>query len=215
MFNLNKDQFKNWTVPSKASYLGLLIGVAGTLVGIASFAFAIYFYINPAKTPPSNSDEFVRNTNPTAVELVGVEFQRWLGDPEKSLTLHYKNISELRANSFLVEAEYRGYRFSPFVSNSFKEVDMSTLSIPKGKTLQLPVVPFSDLQEKVDGTICGIGFKAIDLEHPAPDYCDFTGSVESSMIKVTASFKTIFDEEKQLRSNLWVYHCSECTSANK
>lgn len=215
MFKLKKDQFNNWTVPSKASYLGLWIGAVGTLVGIAGVALAVYFYINPPKTPPSNSDEFVRNTNPTTVELANVEFQRWLGDPEKSLTLHYKNISELRANAFVAEAEYRGGRFAPFVSNAFKEVDMSTLSIPKGKTLELPVVPFSDLQEKVDGTVCGIGFNAIDLDHPAPDSCDSAGSVESSMIKVIASFKTIFDEEKQLQSNLWLYHCSECTSANK
>lgn len=215
MLRLKKVKLKSWTLPSKDSSLGLWIGAVGILVGIAGVALTVYFYINPPTTSPSHSDEFVRNTNPTTVELANVEFQRWLGDPEKSLTLHYKNISELRASAFVAEAEYRGDRFAPFTSNAFKEVDMSSLSIPKGRTLALPVVPFSDLQEKVDGTICGIGFNAIDLDHLPPDSCNSPGSVESSMIKVIASFKTIFDEEKQLQSNLWLYHCSECTSANK
>lgn len=122
MFKLKKNQFKKWNVPNKASYLGLWVGTVGTVVGIVGVGLAIYFYINPPKSPPTNSDEFVRNTNPTVVELEDVKFQRWLGDPEKSLTLNYKNSSELRANSFRVEVEYKGTIYDRFKSNAFKEL---------------------------------------------------------------------------------------------
>ena len=215
MLRLRKNQFKNWNVPSKASYLGLWVGAVGTLVGLVGLGLAIYFYINPPESPPSNCDEFVRNTNPTLVELVGVKFQKWLGDPERSLTLHYENPSKLRANSFHVEVEYKGNDFGKFQSNAFKEVDMSSIAIDSGKILKIPVIPFSDLQEKTQGTICGVGFSALDLGHPAPKSCDGSNTVDSSMVKVTAYYKTIFREEKKLVSKLWLYHCSGCKTANK
>lgn len=123
--------------------------------------------------------------------------------------LRYLLISNVEAGCFLLsEPHNQGLPDG-------NELDMSTLSIVGGGSLELPVVPFSDLQEEVEGTICGIGFHAIDLDHSAPYSCGNSSTVKSSILQVIASYKTIFDEEKQLTSKLWVYHCEDCNSANK
>lgn len=209
MLKITKDQFTKWTTPSKASYIGLWVGIIGTVLGAIGTGLAIYFYLNPPKTPPTSCDEFVRNTHPTVVSLKGVKFQGWLGDPDKSLTLEYANTSTFTAKSFSVRVDYDGKTFDAFKSNAFAAVNMENLSIPGNGNLELPVVPLSKIQEKVSGTVCGIGFYPADLKHAAPDQCG-SGKVRSSIIKVKAAYTSIFEEKKELQSSLWLYECVDC-----
>ncbi|WP_339533017.1 hypothetical protein [Pseudomonas mucidolens] len=209
MLKITKDQFTKWTIPSKASYIGLWVGVIGTVLGAVGTGLAIYFYLNPPKTPPTSCDEFVRNTHPTVVSLKGAKFQGWLGDPDKSLTLEYANTSKFTAKSFSVRVAYKGKTFDAFKSNAFEAVNMANLSIPGNGSLELPVVPLSKIQEEVSGTVCGIGFYPADLDHAAPEHCG-SGEVQSSIIKVKATYTSIFEEKKELQSSLWLYECLNC-----
>lgn len=203
-------RWKGWSLPSKASYAGLWIGVAGFVVGVVGIILAVYFYNNPKATPPSATDEFVRRTNPVQVDIFGAKLQYWLGDAEKALTLNIRNRSAVPVDSVQADIELRGSTLRPFKSEAFREIDMSKISVPAGRALELPFVSVSTLEEAIGGEVCGVGLNPLDLDKKAPDSCQRFPKTISTMLTGVLRYKTVFKETKIFRQNLWVYSCDGC-----
>lgn len=210
----NNQQWNNWTLPSKASYLGLYIGIAGTFIGVIGISLAIFFYIYPPKSPPTSADKFFQYNNPTTINPTKIEILKWMGDKDHSVTIHYKNESnrDLPATKFTANVEVGGKQLKRFTSRAFDKIDMNTIAIMPQKTLQLPVLSVGELTKLFKENICGIGFKPIDLNTATPKRCKSSKFVNSSMIEITANYTTVLNEKKELNSKVWVYHCEDCKS---
>ncbi|MFV0573945.1 MAG: hypothetical protein ACK5NC_00740 [Vibrio sp.] len=188
----------------------------GELIGILGIILAFIFYLFPRETSPTASDEFIRTTTPTVIELKNASFQNWLGDPEKALTLKYENISKVKANQFKASIYINGVPFEPFTSTAFKEVNMDHLSIGAHKSLELPVLLFSQLQKRIKGTICGIGLNQRQYDPANSSLCGNAKTLHSTKIKVLAQYQTIFKERIEKHGELWVYSCDTgCDSVGK
>lgn len=203
-------RWKGWSLPSKASYAGFWVGVAGFAVGVTGIALAVYFYYNPKAGPPSATDEYVRRTNPVQIDIVDAKLQHWLGDSEKSLTLHLKNRSAVPVDNIQVDFKLRGSTLSPFKSKAFREVDMSIISVPPDRVLELPLVSVSTLETALEETVCGVGLEPLDLGKEVPTRCQHFPTTISTMLIGTLRYRTVFKETKSVSQKLWVYSCGGC-----
>jgi len=208
-------QWKKWTIPSKSSYLGLWVGLIGIVVGILGVGLAVWFYLNPPVSPPTHSDIFVHETNPTRVVLSDVKVLTMMGDPSSSLAVEYQNLSALTAKAFKVRVSLGTEALDAFKSNAFKGVDMNTIGIPGDSLLELPVVPLPELEKRVGGAICGVGLKPLDLDNRAPESCADSAIVHATPLLVTAFYETVFGDRKTMNRAVWLYHCTQCRSLNR
>lgn len=212
---INRAQWNKWTVPSKSSYLGLWIGLAGALLGVLGIGLAVWFYVNPPASPPSESDIFVRETNPTEVVLAEVKVLNMMGDPSSSLAVEYRNLSKLTARAFKVKAVFGVEELERFTSRAFEGVPMDTLGIKGESSLELPIVPLPELEKRVGGRICGVGLEPLDLVNRAPESCAGSNLVQSTPLLVVTFYETVFNERRTMNRAVWLYHCTECRSLNR
>lgn len=203
-------RWKGWSLPSKASYAGFWVGVAGFVVGVIGIVLAAYFYYNPKAGPPSLTDEYVRRTNPVQIQFVDARLQHWLGDAEKALTLHLRNRSSVPIDNVKVSLELHGEPLPQFKSEAFREVDLSTISVPPDRVLELPLAPLSVLEAALRGRVCGAGLEPPDLGKAFPASCKHFPSVISNMLIGRLTYQTVFKEAKTDSQKIWVYSCSGC-----
>ncbi|MGE8359965.1 hypothetical protein [Pseudomonas sp.] len=212
---ISREQWKKWTLPSKASYLGLWIGLAGALLGVLGIGLAFWFYLNPPASPPSESDIFVRETNPTEVVLAGVKVLNMMGDPSSSLAVEYHNLSKLTARAFKVRVAFGVEELERFKSRAFDGVDLDTLGIKGESRLELPIVRLPELEKRVGGHICGVGLEPLDLVNRAPESCAGSNTVQSTPLLVATFYETVFNERRSMNRAVWLYHCTTCRSLNR
>lgn len=205
---VSRNQWRKWSVPSKASYLGFWIGVVGVVLAMWSM-----FY--KPDVPLSSADIVIRSANPTNVSLAGVDVQNMIGDAESSLVARYQNESKLTARSFHVKAVLGREELEPFQSSIYRGIDMNTLGILPEHVLEMPVVPVSNLEERIGESICGVGVRPVDFETPRPERCQSTSHLRSTPLNISAFYKTDFGEAKVMNSMVWLYHCQDCESLNR
>jgi len=67
------------------------------------------------------------------------------------------------ARSFSVKANLGAEELPEFRSAIYKGFDPATLGIIPKSALEMPVASISGLEERVDGSICGVGLRPVDL----------------------------------------------------
>ena len=198
-------QWKNWTIPSKASYAGLWIGSIGTLFGIVGFVLAIYFYYNPPATPPSNCDKFVQIQNPTNVELTLIRQSSWRGDFGKYLTFGFENLAKVPAQKFQIKLSVQDESIENIFPSEYSKVDTSILTIKPEKTVEFPIIPVHILEKKFDIKICGFGIKPLDLNTKKPESCNYASNVKNMRMHITHQYETVFDEKIERETSFFAY----------
>ena len=202
---INKQQWKKWTLPSKASYVGLWFGIFGTIFGIVGVILAIYFYINPPATPPSNCDKFVQTQNPTDVELLLIRQSSWVGDFGKYLTFRFENLAKVPAHKFKISLSVDGEKLSSDFPTEYNKIDTSLLSIKPGKTEDFPIIPIHVIEKKFNIKICGFGVKPLDFNNKKPDSCRFYSDVSNKRMFITHQYETVFNEKIEKESSFFAY----------
>ncbi|EGQ8221467.1 hypothetical protein L5179_004562 [Vibrio parahaemolyticus] len=205
MWKLKKNQFKNWSVPSQAGYLGFWVGAAGTVFGAIGIGLAIYFYINPPESAPTNCDRFVQSQNPTIVELEEISTSSWRGDFGDFLTFEFKNFSEVPAKNFMVNLSIDGTDIPADYPKEYKDIDLSKIAIKGGKSVQFPLTPTHALESRLQINICGYGKDAIDLDTPAPESCRYLKGVSNIRMTVHYKYETLFNERVSKDLTFWAY----------
>ncbi|MGO5000512.1 hypothetical protein [Oceanisphaera sp. W20_SRM_FM3] len=147
-------QYKKWSLPSKYSFWGLI-------VGIAALAITIYTLFPEEDVLKQIAQEEYK----PKVELVDAKAMQWLGDTEPFLTLYFENRSKGPAKSFTVDI-YDGNEkiISKQISGS-NMLGSGNLSMKPDQELGLPLISVSELQELLSGKgrsrdIVGFGLKA-------------------------------------------------------
>lgn len=163
----------------------------------------------------SYQDIVTRNHNPTNVVLAEVGVQHMLGDPGNSLTVKFQNKTDMPARSFSVKTNLGAEELPEFRSAIYKGFDPATLGITPKSALEMPVAPISALEERIGGSICGVGLRPIDLGASRPDSCPSGALLRSTPLNIAAFYKTDFGEKKIMNNIVWIYHCSTCPSLNR
>lgn len=196
-------------MPSR-NIISFWIGIAGFVIGIIGISLGIYFYYHPKAGPPSATDKFVLRTNPVRLNITQIQLKEWMGDPAASLTLYIENNSQTPVDNINAIVAADGHPFPPFQSKAFSGVDMNSISIPAGTTLQLPVASQTSFKGIVGSRVCGAGLHAIDLAHSAPSTCQPASSVHSTMFNAIITYNTIFSQKNSINQRFWVYSCDGC-----
>ncbi|MEE1895674.1 hypothetical protein V0R51_22460 [Pseudomonas otitidis] len=192
-----------------------------TAAGVVIVAFLggveKFFNITERLIPDRESyqDIVTRNHNPTNVVLAEVGVQHMLGDPDSSLVVKYQNVTEMPARSFSVKANLGAEELPEFRSAIYKGFDPATLGIIPKSALEMPVASISGLEERVGGSICGVGLRPVDLGAPRPENCPSGALLRSTPLSIAAFYKTDFGEKKIMNHIVWLYHCSTCSSLNR
>lgn len=189
------SKWRRWTLPSKASYGGFIVGIAGIGIGLI-------FYFNPRPSPPSAADEYVRRANPTTLTVEAVSFERWLGDEEEAITVSINNSSELDADSIELQFLTNTGPLPAFISKAFESLEGVPLSLAAGNTVRIPIASVMELNEKIRGQVCAISIEAPSLSYPQG--CEGAYAVDQYLHKVKVRYKTIFGEQRIDDTSVWV-----------
>lgn len=204
------------SIGKRSSSLVKLAAAGVVIAGVVEFlnsSFSLMQYLKPDRE--SYQDIVTRNHNPTNVVLAELRVQHILGDPGSSLVAKFQNETDMPARAFSVKANLGSEELSEFRSATYKRFDPATLSITPKKSLEMPVVPILVLEERIGGSICGVGLRPIDLGAARPESCPSGGLLRSTPLNIAAFYKTDFGEKKIMNNIVWLYHCSTCTSLNR
>lgn len=192
----SRAQFKKWSIPSKVGYVGSIVTIVSALLGAA-------FWYWPRSTP-SDTDEFVRRTNPVKLSLESVDIQRWLGDNQDSLTATIRNESQVPVDgvAFAVGDEVRD--IPQFVSEQMKAI-RGALSIDKlGKT-SVPVAGIQEMEAIFGRHICGASVRPPKIGERLPGCPVNAPEIRSSLLTLRLSYKTIFRESRKDEFKFWIH----------
>jgi hypothetical protein len=189
-------QFKNWSLPSKAGYISFCLDIVGLLLSAA-------FWTWP-KSSVSDTDEYVRRTNPVKLSLKRVSVQRWLGDEQDALTVTVRNESKVPVDgvSFSLGDENRDV--PGFSSNQLRKIG-SAVSIDAGGDAMIPIAGISEIESVLRGRVCGAAVEHPGLGHSFPGCGTRTAHLNSYLFTLRLGYKTIFKEIRRDEFKFWVF----------
>lgn len=164
------------SIGKRSSILVKLATVGVVIVGVVEFlnsSFSLRQYLKPDRE--SYQEIVTRNQNPTNVVLAELGVKHILGDQGSSLVAKYQNETDMPALAFSVKASLGSEELPELNSAIYKIVDRATLIINPKKSLEMPIVPISMLEERIGGNICGVGLRPIDLGATRPENCPSGG----------------------------------------
>jgi len=199
-------QYKKWSLPSKYSFWGLI-------VGIAALAITIYTLFPEEDILKKVAQEEYR----PKVELVDAKVVQWLGDPGPFLTLYFENRSKGPAKNFTVDI-YDGNDkiVSKHISGS-NTLGSGPLSLKPDQELGIPLISISELRELLSDKgrswdIVGFGltasvpekFKTELREKYVKDGSGFF-STNTYPLFVQFSYKGIIGSDNKTTTGFFVY----------
>lgn len=199
----SKDQYKKWSLPSKVGYVSFVLAVVGLVLTIA-------FWYWP-KSAPSDTDEYVRRTNPVKLTLEDVTVQRWLGDEQDALTVAIKNEATVPVDGVEFALGDEGRDVPQFLSYQMRNFTQG-VSIEAGKEAVVPVAGIREIESIVSGTVCGASVRHPELGQPFPGCGKDWSHLKSYMFTLRLRYKTIFDEQRRDEFKLWVFVIPESVS---
>lgn len=192
----SRAQFKKWSIPSKVGYVGSIVTIVSALLGAA-------FWYWP-RSIASDTDEFVRRTNPVKLSLENIDIQRWLGDNQDSLTATIRNESQVPVDgvTFAVGDDVRD--IPQFVSEQMKGI-RGALSIDKLAKTSIPVASIPEMEAIFGRHICGSSVRPPNIGERLPGCPINAPEVRSSLLTLRLSYKTIFRESRKDEFKFWIH----------
>ena len=187
----SRKQFFKWTLPSKASYISLIVGVIAVVLAIA-------FWLWPRSTP-SPTDEFVIRNNPIKIELMQVKIMRWMGDDQDSITAILKNSSSTPVDRVRFSLGDEIGDVPTFQSKATKKFG-NTISVPSNSEAQLPVAGVGSLETILARQVCDVSIEA----NANPTKCP-AASANSYLLTLRLDFETIFKEKRHDEFKFWIH----------
>ncbi|UKA08945.1 hypothetical protein [Photobacterium damselae] len=150
-----RQQYKKWSLPSKYSFLGYVVGVLSLILAIYSIFFS----------SDNTFETLVKKQYQPNVIVKDVLFEKWLGDDEDFLTVELYNDSKGNALNFHIEVVV------PKVKQKINPTKTSTIfsdknfSIKSQQQIGIPVISLSQLKDMLreyglKGSLIGVGLKS-------------------------------------------------------
>lgn len=195
-------RWAKWSMPSKATYVSLWVGLAGLVIGVIGGGLSVYFYLNPPASAPTPSDEYVRRTNPVHLRIERVELMRWLGDQEDSITVTLVNDAPVPVDNIEIDLGDGTTFFPRFESQEFKSTQ-GRLSIPARSQMKVPMAGIDTLGALLSKSICAVATEDPGFQRPAS--CKRSAAMDWMLMTVTVRYATIFGERKTDHTRIHVY----------
>lgn len=108
----SREQFKKWTMPTRVSFIAAVFGIPIALIQSSLWIKDIYQWLQPAPLKLSAQDLLVIDKNPTKLDIVAVEKEKY-SPTDEMVTISIKNSSNVTAKNVRVDFyNYHSKRFT-------------------------------------------------------------------------------------------------------
>jgi hypothetical protein len=199
-------QYKNWSLPSKYSFLSFVIG-------IPALAISIYTLFPKENILEKVAQEEYR----PKVQLVEAKSRKWLGDSEPFVTLYFENESKGPAKQFAVDLYDGNDKVVPEELSRSNMLHSGNLALKPGQNLGIPLISVSEVRELLSANgrstnVAGFGLgsevpKEIEAKLRERYVEDGSGyyTVNSYPLFVRYSYQGITNTEGKTTTGFYVY----------
>jgi len=197
-------QFKNWSLPSKYTAVGLLVTI---LFG----GFSVYIHFHPTQVETAN-DILIKAQHPSDLTIEKVKFQNWVSDDDKYLTIFFKNMENTPVDLLIAKVLVGddSFQFTPSktfsMENGVRIKANSTLGIPLAMKREVRKALSIQTNQSIIGT--GTSPKIPDAimselreKHPNQSYFQVKSLALASFVK----FRGPFGDLNKKISSLYIY----------
>ena len=202
----NKKQYNNWTLPSKYSLWGFIIG-------IISLALAIYaLFPNKSILESIAEEEYKPN-----IKITNIKSLNWAGYENKYLTIYFKNISKGPAENFKLSLFLDNEKISLSKPTPTPVLLYNNLKVKPNKEIALAVYPmylFKSLLKNSEhnGEIIGFSLNS-ELPNNIKEMMESKYikngigrySVKSTPIFIKYSYNGIADTKSEVSTGFYVF----------
>jgi len=197
-------QFKNWSLPSKYTAIGLL---AAMLFG----GFSVYAYFNPTQAETAN-DILIKAQHPSDLTIEKVKFQNWISDDDMYLTIFFKNTADTPVDLLVAKVivDNDSFQFTPSKTFSMK----NGVRVKANSILGIPLAMKREIRKalsiQTNQRIVGAGtspnipdaiMSELKMKYPNQSYFKVKSLALASFIKFRGAFRDL----KKKMSGLYVY----------
>lgn len=159
------SQYKKWTLPSKYSFWGWLLGILGISLAMLGIGLTIH---NPFADKDIHQ-EIAKEEYKPEVNVKLVEITKWITDDSAFLTIEFENVSRGPALEFSAMIVNNG---DPVDFDVVSRSDFSrsgTLRIGSNKTASIPIVEINELKRYVSSKTHYENFLGVGKESSIPE----------------------------------------------
>lgn len=193
-------QWKKWSLISKYTAVGLLVGIASLIITVYLLVFS--------QDSNSYDNRLLEEQNPTKLVIQRVELVQLWGSGEPYVVIFLKNTSKLTALNVKVGYIINNEAKFKLPDGVREKWNIDNLAINPGEEGTFPIAPLSEYIStifpenptarliKMASENKSFSFKEQICEEAKQDYtsCNYKSTTFSSVIKI--SYKTIFDKRK-------------------
>lgn len=145
-------QYKKWSLPSKYSLWGYIIGILGLALTIYSMFLG----------KDSAFEDLVKKDYQPKIIIQNVLFEKWVGDNDEFLTAEIYNDSKGSALNFKMELLIPGINQKIIPTNTSSVFAQKNFSIKSQQEIGIPVISLGQLKQilkekGVKGSLIGVG----------------------------------------------------------